>query len=213
MHYFIDAYNLLFRLRGRDEQLQRQRDHLIHDLAKQAAALDLDVTLVFDSSYPPGEATKGHLGAIEIIYTSQGESADSYILNALSGISLLKQETVVTSDKALAACSRRQGAKVISVENFLLWLEACYRNKRKKHRMQELRPVSKTPNPLPLKPVSPEEHYLQVFEKRFHELEEAQEKPKLEKKRGRKQKPRVVKESPESDMERWLRIFEEGVKD
>ena len=43
MHYFIDGYNLLFRLCMDSEDLQSQREAIIHDLNKKISLIKMDV--------------------------------------------------------------------------------------------------------------------------------------------------------------------------
>ena len=60
MHYFIDGYNLLFRIVHAGDDLKTQRDELIQDLIHKVNLLQLDVTLVFDSQYQNDEGSRTH---------------------------------------------------------------------------------------------------------------------------------------------------------
>lgn len=73
MHYFIDGYNLLFRLQHTDEDLQKQREAIIHDLNKKISLIKIDVSIVFDSAFQIGERTRSHYHEIEILFTAEGK--------------------------------------------------------------------------------------------------------------------------------------------
>ena len=70
MHYFIDGYNLLFRTTYASEDLAFQRQQIILDLNKKIQVLNLDVTIVFDSQYHPGESERFHYNQLEIEFTN-----------------------------------------------------------------------------------------------------------------------------------------------
>ena len=80
MHYFLDGYNLLFRLLHNGEDLQSQRDSIIFDLNKKFSLLKLNASIVFDSAFQIGGRTRSHYDALEILYTAKRETADEYIL-------------------------------------------------------------------------------------------------------------------------------------
>ena len=79
----VDGYNVL----GAWPQLTRgrgladQRDELIHRLSDYAAFTGQTVILVFDAWKQPESAVEDtmHSPQLQIIYTSYGETADSYI--------------------------------------------------------------------------------------------------------------------------------------
>lgn len=238
MHYYIDGYNLLFRVYGpKDYQLQAQRAKLIDTLREKIQFLNLNATLVFDSHYFEGDESRIYLENFAIVFTRQGETADEYILAQLEMASHPKQEVVVTSDKQLGAMVRRCGAKTEMVEEFIQWLHHRFRKKR-----QQTKTIAKaavTSKPLHrlwaqtsnLKPEggdifvqkqhSPEaratpeqsfDYYLAEFEKRL-QAEETQPKKKTVNKPIKKsiKSPKLRHEStdnPLSEMERWQRLFE-----
>lgn len=200
MHYFIDGYNLLFRLLGDGDLLRDQRDWIIWDLSEKLQFLDLDITIVFDATYCHGNSNRSHYKNLEIIYTSSDETADEYIITELSNIENPRQETVVTSDKKLAWLARRLNAKTESIEQFNRWLNQRYKNKRKG--VKKEKPTKETKlqeDMLPILEGSQDKNvnlYLKAFEKRYGELEKETTSQKKN-------------EPSESEVERWLRIFEE----
>lgn len=221
MHYYVDGYNLLFRTLPDDEDFQKEREDLITDLAEKVMGLHLDVTVVFDSAYQVGDATKGHRRFLEVVYTAAGETADAYILSELQVVKDVRHEIVVTSDKGLASRCRNCGAKTMSVEGFAVWLNQRYRRKTR----QPIKKVLKLPSPPPVPSRSPapapagtSDHYEQLFEKRLEELiEEEQHKPSVKASTTRQaikqREQRAPKEAPELDTDRWLRLFEKRLQE
>jgi len=140
MHYFIDGYNLLFRLLGDPRPLQKNRQQIIASINERIAELKLNVTLVFDGSRQgESEGTRGHYDALEIIYTSKTTSADDYILDEIQSSARASQETVVTSDMDLARRCKSLGAKTQTIEGFLAWIA----KKKKKIKSRKTQSVQK----------------------------------------------------------------------
>lgn len=167
MHYFIDGYNLLFRILGNPRPLQRSRQHVIASINEKVSLLKLNATLVFDgASEEHAQNSRGHFDVLEIIYTSKAQSADDYILEEIQQSSTPSQETIVTSDRELALRCKNLGAKIKSIESFLEWIEKkCKKDKAAKR-------------PSPKKGFKESDFHftrlLKIFEKRL--LEEAKEK-------------------------------------
>lgn len=159
MHYYVDGYNLMFRLLNVSGDLSDEREYIIHDLSKKAEALDLKMTLVFDAQYQFGEGSRSHFRNLEIVFTQHGEIADEYILNALHETNHPQRETVVTSDKSLARLARNTGAKTEGIETFISWLNKRYDKKPQK---KEVEPVPNT-----LNHVSDYDRWLKIFEEKF----------------------------------------------
>lgn len=117
MHYFIDGYNLLFHLSAETKTLEEARKQIIDALIDTKFSL----TLVFDGKRED-LPHRMHRGSLEIIYTSQGQSADAYILEELSCVKNPKVYTVITSDKKLAAICCQMGAYAQPIDFFLALL-------------------------------------------------------------------------------------------
>jgi predicted RNA-binding protein with PIN domain len=141
MHYFIDGYNLLFRMLGDPNPLEKNRREVIESLNEKISNLKLNVTIVFDGSgLNEPESTRHHFDRLEIVYTSKTLSADDYILEEILCSLQPTQETVVTSDKGLASRCKNAGAKIQTVEDFLAWIE----KKQKKNNARKSNPVQKS---------------------------------------------------------------------
>ena len=142
MHYFIDGYNFLFQLYEEIDPLRKKRDEVIEILQEKLRYLKLNITIVFDSHYAQGNffPTRFDHLSLEIIYTPSGQTADSYILEALSWKKNRNQETVITSDKQLGKLIQELGVKVEPIEVFIPWIlkkELQHHRKEYKHTLQE----------------------------------------------------------------------------
>ncbi|MDP1836045.1 MAG: NYN domain-containing protein [Chlamydiales bacterium] len=231
MHYFIDGYNLLFRIVDPSEDLQSHRDTLVRNLTEKIEALNLDVTIVFDATYAPGELSRKRPRQVEVVFTAEGETADKFIVTELEAIRKLTHETVVTSDKHLAWLARRLGAHTVDIEPFIIWLHSRYRNAKHKAykakddilnrlpkiavrvpptKKEELPTVTKTPDEC-------FDYYYEVFSKKAAEepvnpKREAAPTPE----KSPPKKPKKKKEPEEyfaSDEERWLKLFTKQLDD
>jgi predicted RNA-binding protein with PIN domain len=242
MHYYIDGYNLMFRLLRSRGDLQSQRDHVIRDLNDKISAAGMDASLVFDATFTQDNRTRSHFGNLEILFTDEGETADEYIIDELRHSPTPRRETVVTSDKALARHARDLSAKTESVEDFMCRLNRTHTGKQKK--IVSL-PKKTTPNstspprqPSPATQASPIktirltkvgdssqatlDYYREIFEAGYRELQVSEET--RSKKKSPEQAPRNRKKEKSlkktfndvevSDpMERWLKIFSETVEE
>lgn len=131
MHYFVDGYNLLFRIAKGKMPLQQKRQILLETLA----SFHLNLTIVFDSTQEKhGIEDRGHWQDLEIVYTEIGQSADAYIKQAIENAPHPRRETVITSDRELKRLCTHLGAHTQTIEAFLSRLE---RRKKKQ--------ASKTP--------------------------------------------------------------------
>jgi hypothetical protein len=237
MHYFIDGYNMLFRLLHGSEDLQSQRESFIYDLNKKISVVKLDVSIVFDSTFQIGGRSRSHYDALEILYSAEGETADEYILDEIKNTLHPQQETVVTSDKKLAWHVRNRLAHTETVEEFIFWLNRAYKNKLKqlKKSQQPLSPPKPPPSPprsLIPPPDAPLEayadYYTQVFESKWREIQKKEQEKKASaaptsspKRPSRKpRRPRDPFQPPQppevqeaTEMERWLKLFEKRLSD
>lgn len=211
----------MFRLLQIGEDLTAQRNQLIEDLSKKIRFLELDVTIVFDAQYQYGESTRSFFENVEILFTSQGETADEFIVEEIKEESNPHQVTVVTSDKKLAWFARRCSARTESVEEFVSWLNKRFKNKlrhQKNHKAEIQSPLVKEKTQVkkaPLPSAKPEEcydYYLLQFQERLQKIG-FEKTPKLklrplEQENELKRKSKVQKDKTVSEMDRWLKLFE-----
>lgn len=112
----VDAYNMignwpqLNRLKQAD-RLEDARDLLLKILSSYQKQMDMEVLVVFDAMYVPGISKSYRQFNLTIIWTDEGQTADSYI-ESLAGrlVSPLTQVTVATSDQAEQWTVFSQGA-------------------------------------------------------------------------------------------------------
>ncbi|HSX03205.1 MAG TPA: NYN domain-containing protein [Rhabdochlamydiaceae bacterium] len=161
MHYFIDGYNFLFRLSKKKLPLEKKRGLLLVTLNEEIGKLGLNATIVFDSKEKYQDApTRGHLDALEIIYTTRNESADDYILKAIEEATHPQNETVVSSDRELTGRSKQLGAKILSIEEFIAFI--MRKKEKKKKLLSPLRAFKDSEKEI--------ERLLKIFEERFKDL-------------------------------------------
>ena len=82
-HFIIDGYNVINawpQLIALRDNLSYARDQLIAAMAEYGAYEGYDVTIVFDALFTVQEETKEQVNEhLVVIYTGEGETADSYI--------------------------------------------------------------------------------------------------------------------------------------
>lgn len=102
---FVDGYNVINSwpelIALKEENLEHARDKLVDILAGYGAYHDLKVTVVFDAHMVPGQNSSEKIANVEVIYTNEGETADSYIEKMVYYLVHQGQRAyVVTSDYA-----------------------------------------------------------------------------------------------------------------
>lgn len=231
MHYYIDGYNLLFRVLKAGDDIRKQREELITELEKKVNLLGIDATLVFDSHYQEDDYVRSHYKSLTIIYTAKGQSADECILHELKACADPSKHTVVTSDKKLATLCRLRLSKTETIDEFLSLIGKRYKNKLRNKRgdkadAQAAISLEKAPPP-PVEVKKPTaapastvheasqncfDYYLQSFEKEFEQIEQANPPKKQELTKPKKPKipPRQLtkEETQLSNFDRWQKAFE-----
>lgn len=102
----IDGYNMigswpeLVKLKDKDE-MEDARDLLLHELANYQQYEGMDIRVVFDAQLVPGIQKTYKKYHLSVVFTKEGETADSYIERMIGEENLLiTQVTVATSDLA-----------------------------------------------------------------------------------------------------------------
>jgi uncharacterized protein len=120
MHYWIDGYNLLFRITKNYRSMKDNERKLLLALNNSLILLKYDATIVFDGrEKDPPEALRKNLDSLAMIYTPHHQTADDYILESLTNPS---KETVISSDMELLRKAKQRGAHTLTVEQFLAQL-------------------------------------------------------------------------------------------
>ena len=112
----VDAYNMignwpkLNQLKKHD-RLEEARDQLLRVLSDYHKQSGAQIIVVFDAMYVPGLSKSYQQYTLQVIWTDEGQTADSYI-ESLAGelMSPLTQVTVATSDQAEQWTIFSQGA-------------------------------------------------------------------------------------------------------
>jgi predicted RNA-binding protein with PIN domain len=120
----IDGYNVIHA----DEALHRKAAHdldgarrdLIERLKNYVERRDLRMTVVFDGRGGLVDAESVVGGALQLLFSAAGQSADDLILQTLRGSSNARAYIVVTSDMAdIGKAARAMGCQVIGSKRFL----------------------------------------------------------------------------------------------
>lgn len=120
----VDGYNVIHawpELNACKDNLEDARDKLIDIMAGYGAFENMDVTVVFDANAVSGAAVFQHLvGKVAVVYTREGETADSYIEKmAYDTVRQGKRVYVVTSDRVEQLVILGAGAYRISARELL----------------------------------------------------------------------------------------------
>lgn len=145
---FVDGYNMigdwpeLLDLKKKEE-LAEARDLLLFELSNYRKFRNIDVIVVFDAHHVPGITKCYDEYELEVVFTQEGETADSYIEREVSRyINPLTRVVVATSDSAEQWMIFQQGALRKSARE--LYMDINYTKKEinravKGHHRQHLR--------------------------------------------------------------------------
>lgn len=103
---YVDGYNMigswpdLVKLKNMDKMADA-RDYLLHELSNYAKYEGIEIILVFDAQLVPGVQHRYDKFEVTVIFTSEGETADSYIERSVGEENLILTHVMVaTSDLA-----------------------------------------------------------------------------------------------------------------
>lgn len=158
MHYWIDGYNLLFRITKNYREMKAHERKLLSALNQSIILSKYQATVVFDGrEKDPPEALRRNFDALALIYTPHHQTADDYILQAVNEASDPAHEVVVSSDYELLRKAKQKGAKVLTIEEFLSKLA----KKKKKKKASPEKIFQETSSEL--------QRLLKIFEERLKE--------------------------------------------
>ncbi len=104
---FIDGYNVVnswpnLKIHMKDNNIDEAREKLIEILSEYQAYKKIDIILVFDAyKVKDSIRKKERFSNLEVIYTKEKETADTYIERKLDLIGRKHRVTVATSDNTL----------------------------------------------------------------------------------------------------------------
>ncbi|MDF2576563.1 MAG: hypothetical protein K0S74_47 [Chlamydiales bacterium] len=223
MKYYVDGYNLLFRLNPtfrtykKIRDLHTVRNKLIHELSDKVTLLELNLTLVFDGADEFDNFSRSHFQGLDLIFTPLGTSADDYFITLLQKVTHPQHYTMITNDRELLNKSHSLGACVLRVDDFYDWLTQVYRRAARKRKALDFQ--ERAPSVVAY---SDYDYYHEIFEERL-EIGEKQEynfKPDQIQVAQLGRKSKISAKTKASTLEeakrlgpeeqRWLLLFEQN---
>ncbi len=128
MPYIIDGHNLIPKIPGISLDEIDDENQLIELLQEFCRRERKRVEVYFDNA-PPGGARARNFGSVTARFVRQGSTADDAIsakLDRLGGSA--RNYTVVSSDHAVQAAGRAKRARVLSSEEFAVYLTSVHSN-------------------------------------------------------------------------------------
>ncbi|RPA60911.1 NYN domain-containing protein [Aerococcus agrisoli] len=112
----VDGYNMigswpaLVKLKNRDE-IEEARDSLLEQLSNYVGYHGIETWVVFDAMFVPGISKSYDQFNLHVVFTSEGQTADSYIEEMIADlVSPIHNVTVATSDLAEQRMVFQKGA-------------------------------------------------------------------------------------------------------
>lgn len=117
MIYYLDGYNYLFTRGKKEDPLHTSREEVLDEFSERTK--DLNFIVVFDAHHNPHEISRTYYKNLEVVYTSQEQTADEYILERVSLAKVPYNITVISNDKKLLNAATELKARIFSFEKFL----------------------------------------------------------------------------------------------
>ncbi|QSX05968.1 NYN domain-containing protein [Sedimentibacter sp. zth1] len=119
-YLFIDGYNITNQwktLRNYTDSIENSRNKLIEGLIEYKAYRGINVIVVFDAHLVKGSNEKKEIIAgVEVVYTKEHETADSYIEREVTRLGRDEIVQVATSDNAIQEIVIARGGTRLSAE-------------------------------------------------------------------------------------------------
>ncbi len=126
-YLYIDGYNLINQwsyYKDVARNIENSRNKLIELLVEYQAYRGIKVIVVFDAHLVKGSVEKREIvSGVEVIYTKEHETADSYIEKQLDKIGRYERVQVATSDNSIQQIVLARGGTRISAHEMILELE------------------------------------------------------------------------------------------
>ncbi|MFD3155598.1 NYN domain-containing protein [Haloimpatiens sp. FM7330] len=145
-YIFVDGYNVINswpELRNiKQHNFEGARQALIDNIQEYATFKGYKVFLVFDAHKVPASIEKKEkIGNVIVVFTKEGETADSYIEKKVNNIGRKKDVLVVTSDCLEQQVTFQRGATRMSSSEFYCEVNAVKSNI--KHKTQKQYSINK----------------------------------------------------------------------
>lgn len=135
-YLFIDGYNIINQwsyYREITKSIENSRNKLIELLIEYQSYRGIKVIVVFDAHLVKGSLEKKEIVVgVEVVYTKEHETADSYIEKQLDKIGRYESVQVATSDGAIQQIVLARGGTRISAHEMILELENAKKDIRTK---------------------------------------------------------------------------------
>ena len=135
-YLFIDGYNVINQWSyyiDVSRNIANSRNKLIELLVEYQAYRAIKVIVVFDAHLVKGSIEKKEVVAgVEVVYTKEHETADSYIEKQLDKIGRYEHVQVATSDQSIQQIVISRGGTRISAHEMILMLENTKKDIRTK---------------------------------------------------------------------------------
>lgn len=129
----VDGYNMigawpeLVNLKNRD-LIEEARDRLLQILSNYQSFENIEIWVVFDAQFVPGITKEYTKYKVKVVFTGQGETADTYIEGIVDKLkNVLTDVTVATSDLAEQQLVFNKGANRMSALDLMLELQRSKR--------------------------------------------------------------------------------------
>ena len=122
-YLIVDGYNVLFAREEKVDDIEIARLGLIEELKDYSTVTDDKIVLVFDGYKVRGNTGTVTFDGIEIVYTKENETADSYIEKTATELSKTSEVTVATSDYMEQLVVFGSGARRITSKELIYMME------------------------------------------------------------------------------------------
>lgn len=141
-YLLIDGYNVIYAWRTLDKwggDMAAARDELLTAAADYSAYRDCRAILVFDAPSAVGPSVEEVIGGVCVVFTSEEETADSYIERSAYQLVRQGEEVfVVTSDATEQSVILGAGAYRISAREWREMIAAAQKERRRKYQARPL---------------------------------------------------------------------------
>ena len=126
-YLFVDGYNIINQwsyYRDITRNIENSRNKLIELLSEYQSYRGIKVVVVFDAHLVKGSLEKREvISGLEVVYTIEFETADSYIEKQLDKMGRFERVQVATSDSSIQQIVLARGGTRISAQEMILELE------------------------------------------------------------------------------------------
>ncbi len=135
-YLFIDGYNIINQwsyYKNISGNIENSRNKLIELLVEYQAYKGIKVIVVFDAHLVKGSLEKREtIAGVEIVYTKENETADSYIEKQLDKIGRYEHVRVATSDNSIQQIVLARGGTRVSAQEMIIEIENTKKDIRTK---------------------------------------------------------------------------------